>query len=495
LIVFVSLLLAHLASAATTPPVAHVLSDPLLPQQYRTVPPGTYPCSVVIVVSAEGKATDVRPNVCDDEAFWALTTAITTWSFDPATEDGKPVAGELPYATEFEVRTLLPRKHIVGFLGAAASVGGAGWGGVEGRVHLGERLALAAGVDLDRDTVEATLDDIWLPTFRADVTLSTPRQHFEHRGIYGITIGGFGDGFGAAGGYAAFRGELMTGLPGLSVGGDAGIAALFTNPPTFDDVGFWPRAGVSPVYPWLRLSLIWYAPLPRDQFVVIPREQDPTVFVPIPPVEEAVEDVDGSAFPGVRALHWSEIEPSVGEITPTGPGFALYPPGTYPCNVRVLVGTDGTANRIRVEKCPQAARADAEATVRKWRWDKHPEGEVQAVFPAPVFVRRDDAEPVRTQSVELLVDGKAQPLPRFAAHPTVYVQRLVPPEWTMERPTRACFVDVDLDAKGTVLASKWVSGDIEVMPRVIEALQQWVFFPVPVDGELTPVRVRLSMCD
>ncbi|MDP2315450.1 MAG: hypothetical protein Q8P41_21310 [Pseudomonadota bacterium] len=488
-------LLAGVAAAATTPPVAHVLSDPLLPQKYRSVPPGVYPCSVVIDVNAAGKATDVKPVECDEEAFWALATAIVTWEFDPATDNGVPVAGQLPYTSEFEVRSLLPRKHIVGFAGLAVSAGGSGWYGAEGRIHLGEQLSVSAGVDMDLDTLEGTLQDLWVPTFRGDVTLSTPRRHHEHRGIYGFTIGGFADGFGAVGGYAGFRGELMTGVPGLSVGGDAGVAVLFTNPPTYDDVGFWPRYGTSPAFPWLRASLIWYAPIPRDRFVVIPRAQDPTVFVPEPPVEVPIEDVDGQAFAGVRAVHWSEIEPSLGDTTPTGPGFDLYPPGTYTCNVRVAVGTDGRAAKIRVEKCPQAGRADAEATVRNWVWDDHPDGEVQAVFPAPIFVRRDDAEAVRTQSVLLLVAGQAQPLPQFGGTPTVYVKRLVPPEWTMERPTRACFVDVDLDAKGTLLASKWVLGDIEVMPRVMEALAQWSFFPVAVDGELTPVRVRLSMCD
>jgi hypothetical protein len=489
------LFLLSFAQAASTPPVAHVLSDPLLPQKYRSVPPGKYPCSVVIEVSAEGKPTDVKPTECDDEAFWALATAILTWSFDPATQDGVPVAGELPYTSEFEVRTLLPRKHIVGFMGAAVSVGGAGWFGAEGRIHLGEQVSLSAGVDVDQDTLEDNLEQIWLPTFRGDFTLSTPRQHFEHRGIYGLTVGGFFDGNGAAGGYAGFRGELMTGVPGLSVGGDLGGAVLFTDPPTYDDVGLWPKFGISPIYPWMRVSLIWYAPLPRDQFVVIPREQDPTVFVPVPPPEEPVEDVDGAAFAGIRAVHWSEIEPSIGDTTPTGPGFAEYPPGTYACNVRVVVGVDGLAARVRVEKCPKAGRADAEANVRQWRWDKHPEGEVQAVFPAPIFVRRDDAEAVRAQSVLLLNNGASAPLPAFAGNPPVYVKSMFPPEWTMDRPTRACFVDVDLDAGGKQLGSKWVSGDIEVMPRVMEALAKWQFFPVVVDGELTPVRVRLSMCD
>ncbi len=489
------LLLLSPAQAATTPPVAHVLSDPLLPQKYRSVPAGTYPCSVVIEISAAGKATDVRAVTCDEEAFWALATAIVTWSFDPATLDGQPVAGELPYTSVFEVRTLLPRKHIVGFVGLVVSAGGAGWAGAEGRIHLGEQLSVSAGIDLDRDTIETTLQDIWLPTVRGDFTLSSPRRRSDHRGIYGITVGGFADGFGAAGGYAGFRGELMTGLPGLSLGGDAGVAALFTNPPTYDDVGFWPRAGISPVYPWLRASLIWYAPLPRDRFVVIPRIQDPAVYMPEPPVEQAVADVDGDPFPGISAVHWSEIEPSLGDITPTGPGFALYPPGTYVCNVRVVVGPTGTAAKIRVEKCPQAARLDAEATVKLWAWDTHPAGEVQAVFPAPVFVRRDDAVPVRTQSVRLLLDGAAAPLPEFVREPPVYVHSWVRPEWTMERPTRGCFVDADLDATGKLLSSAWVSGDVEVKPRVFEALAQWVFFPVVVDGELTPVRVRLSMCD
>ncbi|MES2643284.1 MAG: hypothetical protein V4850_27620 [Myxococcota bacterium] len=491
----IPLILVGFASAATTPPVAHVLSDPLLPQKYRSVPPGTYPCSVVILVSAAGKATDVKPVECDEEAFWALATAITTWEFEPATTDGVAVDGELPYTSEFEVRTLLPRKHVVGFAGVAVSTGGAGWYGAEGRIHLGEQLSVSAGVDMDLDILEGTLQSVWVPNIRADVTLSTPRRHHEHRGIYGLTIGGFGDTLGSAGGYAGFRGELMTGIPGLSVGGDAGVSVLFTDPPTFDDVGFFPKLGQSPIYPWLRASLIWYAPIPRDRFVVIPREQDPTVFVPVPPVDVPIEDTDGAAFPGVRAVHWSEIEPSLGDTTPTGPGFDLYPPGTYTCNVRVVVGTDGRAAKIRVEKCPKAGRADAEQTVRSWVWEDLPEREVQAVFPAPIFVRRDDADAVRTQSVLLLVDGQSKPLPPFAGNPGVYVNRLVPPEWTMERPTRACFVDVDLDAKGTLLASNWVQGDIEVMPRVMEALAQWSFFPVAIDGELTPVRVRLSMCD
>ena len=51
------------------------------------------------------------------------------------------------------------------------------------------------------------------------------------------------------------------------------------------------------------------------------------------------------------------------------------------------------------------------------------------------------------------------------------------------------------DLAGKVTARKWVSGDVEVSPRVMEALDQWVFYPVVVDGELAPARVRISMCD
>lgn len=489
------LLFVTQALAATTPPVAHVLSDPLLPQKYRSVPPGVYPCSVVIDVSAEGKATDVKPVDCDEEAFWALATAIITWEFDPATEDGRAVAGQLPYTAEFEVQSLLPRKHIVGFVGAVVSAGGDGWGSVDGRIHLGEQLSVSAGVSLDQDTAEGTLRDSWVPTFHGDVTLSTPRRRSDHRGIYGLTIGGYGDPNGAAGGYAGFRGELMTGAPGLSLGADVGVATLFTDPTSFDDVGFWPRLGTSFVYPWLRASLIWYAPVPRDRFVVIPRPHDPTVFMPPPPPEDPEIDNDGESFAGVRAVHWSEIEPSEGSTTPTGSGFELYPPGTYTCNVRVVVGPDGRAARVRVVKCPRAGIADAEATVREWVWDKRAEGEIQAVFPAPVFVRRDDAELIPAQSIQLLVDGQPAPLPPSQrTQPPVYAKQVVPPEWTMERPTRACFVDVDLDDTGAVLARKWVSGDIEIMPRVMEALEDWVFYPVIVDGERASARVRIPMC-
>jgi hypothetical protein len=490
-------LLAGLALAATVPASPHVTTDPLLPQAYRSVPPGTYPCSVEIDVSAEGKVTDIRRVECDEDAFYALATAVVQWEWSPATEDGKPVASTLPYTSEFEVKTLLPRKHAVGFVGGAVSVGGAGWFGAEGRVHLGETFSFTLGVDVDRDAYEGYSNDpFWTPTFRGDVTLSSRRRHFEHRGIYGFTVGAFGDAQGASGGYFGFRGELMTGIPGLSLGGDAGLSVLFTDPPTYNDVGFWEGLGTSFAYPWLRTSLIWYAPLPRDHFVVVPREHDPVVYEPEPLVEEPPPDNDGLAFEGVPAVHWSEIEPAIGEITPTGPGFALYPPGTYTCNVRVAVDELGKAVAVRSEKCPAAGRADAEENVRNWVWDERPgEAKVQAVFPAPIFVERDDAELVRTQSVLLLADGDTKPLPRGAGSPLVYVHSRFAPDWGVTLPTRACFVDVDLDATGKVLATRWVSGDVEVRPRVEEALARWAFYPVAVDGELQPVRVRLSMCD
>ncbi|MFZ5481939.1 MAG: energy transducer TonB [Myxococcota bacterium] len=489
------MLVAGLAWAVTTPAVPRITTDPLLPQAYRSVPPGKYPCTVDVDVSAEGRVTDVRAVECDEDALYALATAIVQWEWTPARQDGVAVASTVAYTSEFEVRSLLPRKHVVGFVGGAVHAGGAGWFGAEGRIHLGETLSVTAGVDLDRDMLEGTNEAFWLPTFRADVALSSRRRHFEHRGIYGVTLGAIGDPYGAAGGYFAFRGELMTGIPGLSVGGDAGLAMLLSDPPTFDDVGYWERFGASFVYPWLRTSLIWYAPIPRDQFVVIPREHDPVVYEPIPIVEEPPPDRDGMAFEGVRAVHWSEIEPAIGSITPTGPGFALYPPGTYTCNVRVVVDPAGKAKAVRVEKCPAAGRADAEENVKGWEWDARPDApDVQSVFPAPIFVDREDAELVRTQSVLLLEDGKTRPLPR-GANPLVYVHSRFAPDWGVTLPTRACFVDVDLDATGKVLDTRWVSGDVEVRPRVEEALRRWVFYPVAVDGELAPVRVRLSMCD
>lgn len=489
------LALAGAAWAAVTPAVPHVTTDPLLPQKYRSVPQGKYPCSVEVDVSADGRVTDVRNAACDEAAFWALATAIVQWEFDPATEDGRPVASTLPYTNVFEVKSLLPRKHVVGFVGAAASAGGAGLLGAEGRIHLGEQISFTLGVDMDTDTFENASDTLWVPTLRGDVALSSRRRHFEHRGTYGVAVGGFGDGYGAVGMYGAFRGEAMTGIPGLSLGGDAGLATLFTSPPTYDDVGIWLRAGSSVLYPWLRASVIWYAPLPRDQFVVVPREHDPVVYEPPPPPVEELPDLDGQAFAGISAIHWSEIEPATGDTTPTGPGFAAYPPGSYACNVRVAIDEAGLPANVRVEKCPRAGREDAAANVRNWRWaPREGKGSVQAVFPAPIFVEREDAELVPAQSVQLLEGSQAKPLPRRVHPPEVWARAVVPPEWGSTLPTRACFVDVDLDATGKVLQTRWVSGDIEIKPRVEEALAQWGFYPVAVDGELAPVRVRLSMC-
>lgn len=481
---------------AGTPAIPHITTDPLLPQKYRAVPPGEYPCSVNIHVSETGTVTDVTAVECDPEALWPLATAIVQWTFEPATENGLPVASILPYTSVFEVRTLLPRKNVVGFVGVAVSAGGTGFGGAEGRIHLGEQISFSAGADVDRDLLEGSLTRVYTPVVRGDVTISSRRRHFERRGIYGLTIGAFTDAYAAVGAYGGFRGEVMTGIPGLSFGGDAGLATLFTDPDVFNDVGVWSQQGVSPFYPWLRASLIWYAPLPRDHFIVVPREQDPVVFEPVPPPEEEVADVDGAPFPGIRGVHWADIEPSLGEVPPTGPGFALYPPGSYECNVRVEVGIDGLPGRIRVERCPEAGKADAAATLAKWRWAPRPEGApLQSVFPAPIFVERDDASMVRAQSVSLLVDGKAAPLPRFARNPLVFVANYVAPTWVSTRPTRSCAVDVDVDATGKLLGVDWVSGDIEVKPRVDEALAQWRFYPVPVDGELVPVRVRLILCD
>lgn len=483
------------AEGAYTPPVVHITTDPLLPQRYRTVPAGRYPCSVVIQVSAQGKATDVRPVDCEQEAMWALAAAVLQWEFEPATRGGVPVEAELPYTAVFEVSSWLPRKHIVGFVGLATSVGGTGVAGLEGRIHLGEILSFSGGVDLDQDLYEGSLARGWNPVFRADATLSSRRRHNEKRGIAGLTLGGFGDPLGSSGAYAAARAEAMLPVPGLSVGGDAGLATLFTpSPKVYDDVGIWPRTG--PVLPWLRASLIWYAPIPKDRFVVVPRADDPVVYEPIIPVPEPLEDMDGSAFEGVPAYHWSDIEPSYGENTPTGPAFANYPPGTYLCNVRALVGEDGRAKRARAERCPEGARADAVANVMRWEWPPQPgRGDVQAVFPAPVFVRRDDAELVKVHSVLRLEGDQTFPIGARTPMSDVYVHAIVRPEWGAVKPTRECYVDVDLDATGAVLRTRWAGGDIEVQPAVMRALGAWRFYPVAVDGELTPVRVRVAMCN
>lgn len=168
--------------AGFVPAVLHVTTNPLLPQKYRSVPAGEYHCTVDIALSAEGKVIDVTPTDCDQESFWALTTAIIEWDFDPATQDGAAVASTLAYTGVFEVRTLLPRKHVVGFVGVVGSVGGAGVAGVDGRIHLGERVSLSGGVEFNRDELEASLVDVWTPVFHADVAVSSPRQSFEHRG-------------------------------------------------------------------------------------------------------------------------------------------------------------------------------------------------------------------------------------------------------------------------------------------------------------------------
>lgn len=477
-----------------TPPVAHVTTDPLLPQRYRSIPAGRYPCSVVIRVSAAGRATDVKPVDCEEETMWALAAAVLQWEFDPATRGGAPVEADLPYTSVFEVSTWLPRKHVVGFVGLAASVGGAGAGGVEGRLHLGETFSLSGGVDLDRDLYEGSLTNAWNPVFRADATLSSRRRHDEKRGIVGLTLGGFGDPLGTTGAYAAARGEAMLPVAGLSVGGDAGLSTLFTGSPrTYDDVGIWPRSG--PVLPWLRGSLIWYAPLPKDRFVVIPRVDDPVVYEPVIPVPEPIEDMDGLAFEGIPAYHWSDVEPSYGENTPTGPAFASHPPGTYLCNVRVIVGEDGRPKKARAERCPSGARQDAVDNVMRWEWPPAAgRGDVQAVFPAPVFVRREDAELVEVRSVLRLSGEATVPIPQRTPMSDVYVHALVAPVWGAVRPTRECHVDVDLDETGRVTRLRWAGGDIEVQPTVMRTLEQWRFYPVAVDGELTPVRVRVAAC-
>ncbi len=486
---------APVAPPSYVPPVPHPTVDPLMPQSYRTVKKGEYPCKVKILVRADGTVKDVENIECEEEAYYALATAIVQWKFDPALRDGLPVDGELEWDNTFTVESYLPRKHIVGFIGGAVSVGGAGWFGAEGRVHLGEQLSFSAGVDLDQDYFRGTLVETWVPTIRVDAAISSKRRHFEHRGIFGFTVGGFGDAYGAAGMYAGFRGEVMTPAPGLSIGGDGGVAFMFTEPPTFPDVGFWNRDGVNPFYPWLRASLIWYAPLPKDRFVVVPREHDPTVYEPpIPPPEPPI-DV-GQAFEGVASVHWSELEPSWGENTPVGEGFSDYPPGVYRCDVRAVIDAEGKAIAVRAEQCPSSAKKAAEDNVRSWEWPAR-EGDVpkQSVFPAPIFVRRSDAEVVPAREVMLLVDGKETPLPKRTAQPPVYVKRFVPPDWGVTRPSASCAVDVDLDATGKVLKTRWVSGEIEVSGRVNEALDQWAFFPVIVKGERTAVRVRLSMCD
>jgi hypothetical protein len=485
------------ASAGFTPPVAHVTVDPLLPQAYRVVPPGVYPCEVDIDVSARGEVTDVRPVRCDEDARVALATAILSWSFEPATRDGVPVDGTLRHATVFEVRSALPRKHLVGFVGASASVGGAGLVGVEARVHLGESVSATAGIDWDQDAMEGTGRRVRATAVRGDLAVSSRRRHFERRAIAGLAMGAFADDHGASGSYAALRVERMAGPPGLALGGDVGVAALFTDPDTVDDLGPFVRPAVSPFLPWLRATLTWYAPVPRDRFVVVPRAQDPTVYEPVPPPEPTETPRESRVFEGVRAIHWSEIEPSLGGAPEAGAGFAAYPPGTYDCGVRARIGADGTAKAVRAERCPTAGLADAEAAVRAWTWPERPGGEdVQAVFPVPFFVDRAAAVQAHAQVLGILGGDGAAPLrPASPGATPVWLHAPVAPAFGMTPPTRPCSVDVDLDVTGTVRAVRWVSGDVEVRPRVLEAVQAASFYPVIVRGDPAPVRARVVLCE
>lgn len=479
-----------------TPPLVHITTDPLMPQKYRSVPAGKYTCSVTIQLDPTGKVTDILPVSCDQDSLWALSTAIVAWQFEPALQDGQPVASELPYTTEFEVKTLLPRKHVVGFVGLVASMGGESYGSVEGRIHLGETISLSGGVGFDQNKHYYGTYQTTNPTFHGDFAFSSPRQYFEHRGIFGATVGGYVDPGGQSGLYGAFRGELMTAAPGLSVGGDIGVGTVFATAEGDDSLGIFPRIGLQPFYPWLRVSLIWYAPVPRDQFVVVPRADDPVVYEAII-VQDAPPPVDASrAFDGVPAVHWSKIPVSGGENPSAGPEFASYPPGQYTCNVRVLVGEDGNPKQVRAEKCPAAGVAAAENTVKSWKWRARPgAGDVQAVFPAPIYVDRAEAAQVRVSRASLAAeDGSTTPIPS-AKMPEVWVKKLYTPVFSNGiTPAGECTVDVDLDATGAVLGTRWRSGNIEVKPRVLEALALWEFYGVPVDGELRAVHVSLPMC-
>lgn len=476
------------------PPVVHVTTDPLMPQKYRSVPAGSYRCSVTIQLDATGRPTDVLPVECDQESLWALSAAIVAWEFEPALQDGTPVASELPYTTEFEVKTLLPRKHVVGFVGLVASAGGESIGSVEGRVHLGEMISVSGGVGFDRnlraDGTYITTD----PTFHADVAFSSPRQYFEHRGIFGGAVGFYSDAGGQTGLYGGFRGELMTPAPGLSIGGDIGIATVWHGLDDDASLGLVPQLGASPFYPWLRASVLWYAPVPRDQFVVVPRADDPVVYEPVIEQPPVPPDEDGSPFPDVPAVHWSRIPASGGKNPEAGAPFANFPPGQYVCNVRVQVAEDGAAKRVRVEKCPSVGRADAQAAVEKWTWAARPgQGDVQAVFPAPFFVEQAEAEPVRVDAVQArAADGTWAPAAR---RPEVWVRHLYTPVFQNGvEPTGPCSVRVELDVNGAVVGTTWVNGEPEVRPRVLEAVAAWSFYPVAVDGELVPARVTLPMC-
>lgn len=480
------------------PPEVHITTDPLMPQKYRSVAAGKYECSVKIELDATGKVTDVLPVTCDQESLWALSAAILAWEFEPALQDGRPIPSELPYTTEFEVKTLLPRKHVVGFVGLVASAGGEAIGSVEGRIHLGEMISFSGGVGFDQNLRAGGTYQTTDPTFHGDVAFSSPRQYFEHRGIFGGAVGFYADASGQSGLYGAFRGELMTPTPGLSIGGDIGLATVFVAGDTDSSLGLIPQIGGSPFYPWLRFSLVWYAPVPRDQFVVVPRANDPIVYEPIVIPDPPPPDEAGTAFVGVAAVHWSKIPASGGSNPTAGPGFGEYPPGQYTCNVRVLVSEDGSPKQVRAEKCPEIGRADAEATVRQWKWQPRPgQGDVQAVFPAPFYVEQPEAEPVRVNRVLLRnPDGTTRELPRSAHAPEVWVHHLYTPVFQNGvKPVDSCSIDVDLDVHGNVVRTAWKNGEVEVRPRILEALAAWQFYGVVVGGELSDVRVNLPMCD
>jgi hypothetical protein len=307
------------------PPVMHITTDPLMPQKYRSVPAGKYGCSVNIVLDATGKPTDVLPVECDQESLWALSAAIVSWEFEPALQDGVAVASQMPYKTEFEVKTLLPRKHVVGFVGIVGSVGGESILSLDGRVHLGEMISLSGGVGFDQNNRANDTYQTTNTTFHGDVAFSSPRQYFEHRGIFGGAVGFYSDTVGQTGLYGGFRGELMTPSPGLSIGGDIGIATVWYEQGEDSSLGLMPQLGRAPFYPWLRLSVLWYAPVPRDQFVVVPRVNDPVVYEPIIEVPPPVPDEDGAAFVGVPAVHWTRIPASGGRNPVPGPGLRELP--------------------------------------------------------------------------------------------------------------------------------------------------------------------------
>ncbi len=476
------------------PPVMHITTDPLMPQKYRSVPAGKYGCSVNIVLDATGKPTDVLPVECDQESLWALSAAIVSWEFEPALQDGVAVASQMPYKTEFEVKTLLPRKHVVGFVGIVGSVGGESILSLDGRVHLGEMISLSGGVGFDQNNRANDTYQTTNTTFHGDVAFSSPRQYFEHRGIFGGAVGFYSDTVGQTGLYGGFRGELMTPSPGLSIGGDIGIATVWYEQGEDSSLGLMPQLGRAPFYPWLRLSVLWYAPVPRDQFVVVPRVNDPVVYEPIIEVPPPVPDEDGAAFVGVPAVHWTRIPASGGRNPVPGPGFENYPPGQYTCNVRVLVAEDGTPEQVRVEKCPAVGKDDAAAMVKTWKWAVRPgEGKIQAVFPAPFFINKDEAEPVRTDLVQLRAADGTLSTPRRT--PEVWVRHLYTPVFQNGvEPTGNCSVVVDLDTAGNIVSTRWKNGEPEIRPRVLEALSAWKFYPVAIDGELAPAQVTLPMC-